>query len=539
MVNMTQNKKPNFLLIITDQHRADHVGCYGHPVIKTPHIDTIAARGRMFEKFYVACAICQPNRSTLMTGRMPSLHGVKHNGVPLDRRFNTFVDLMRVQGYKTALIGKSHLMNMTSNQARYGKPEPEDTKKPVPRNFQLAVPVDHENSYYDQEHPKNWGEKSNFEVELPFYGFNHVDLQTGHADGVGGDYNRWLETKYPNSQSLKGPENALTHDYTAAQAWRTAIPEELYPTSYITEKSIEYLEGHVKEGEGKPFFMMMSYPDPHHPFTPPGKYWNMYKPEEMSLPDSFFTNTAPPLNVAWAHQRREDGNQITNSQGLFAAADEQEVREVMALTCGMITMIDDSIGKVVKKLEEFGISENTVIIFTSDHGDLLGDHQLILKGPIHYNGLIRVPFIWADTPDRAEPGTSDALSGTIDIAQTILDRANFEPYYGIQGRSLLPEINGSEDQGPGSVLIEQEDQREYFGLKAPIRLRTLVTNRYRLTIYHGNDWGELYDLQSDPSEINNLWDDPQYTLTKLELLETLSRQQMALTDFGPLPTKLA
>ena len=211
----------------------------------------------------------------------------------------------------------------------------------------------------------------------------------------------------------------------------------------------------------------------------------------------------------------------------------------MALTCGMITMIDDSIGKVVKKLEEFGISENTVIIFTSDHGDLLGDHQLILKGPIHYNGLIRVPFIWADTPDWAKPGTSDALSGTIDIAQTILDRANFEPYYGIQGRSLLPEINGSEDQGPGSVLIEQEDQREYFGLKAPIRLRSLVTNRYRLTIYHGNDWGELYDLKSDPSEINNLWDDPQYTLTKLELLETLSRQQMALTDFGPLPTKMA
>ena len=105
---MTNPKRPNFLFIITDQHRADHLGCYGHPVLKTPNIDQIADRGRLFEKFYVACAVCQPNRSTLMTGRMPSLHGVRSNGIPLDKKQNTFVDLMRVQGYKTGLIGKSH-----------------------------------------------------------------------------------------------------------------------------------------------------------------------------------------------------------------------------------------------------------------------------------------------------------------------------------------------------------------------------------------------------------------------------------------------
>ena len=127
------------------------------------------------------------------------------------------------------------------------------------------------------------------------------------------------------------------------------------------------------------------------------------------------------------------------------------------------------------------------------------------KGPIHYDGLIRVPFIWADTPDRANQGTTAAVSGTLDLAQTFLDRAALEPYYGIQGRSLLPEIGGAEDQGPGCALIEQEDQRDYFGLAAPIRLRTFVTDRYRMTIYHGHDWGEIYDLQEDPSEINNLW----------------------------------
>ena len=532
-------KRPNFLFIVTDQHRADHLGCYGHPVLKTPHIDSIAGRGRKFDKFYVSCAICQPNRSTMMTGRMPSLHGVRHNGVPLNLQQNTFVDLMRSQGYRTALIGKSHLMNMEAKEPLYSKPELEVGKEPVPTGFELAIPVNHSAEIYQQEHPKNWLEDSSFEITLPFYGFEHVDLQTGHADQVSGDYTRWLESKHPNSKNLRGPDNALPHDYTAPQAWRTAVPEELYPSSYITEKSLEYLENHAANNMDDPFFMMMSYPDPHHPFTPPGKYWDMYKPEDMPVPDSFFSNTRPPQNVAWAHQRRDDGNQLTSGMGLFAASSEQEVREVMALTCGMITMIDDSIGKVLAKLNDIGIADNTVIVFTSDHGDLLGDHQLILKGPIHYDGLIRVPFIWADTPDRANQGTTSAISGTLDLAQTFLDRASLEPYYGIQGRSLLPEIGGSGDKGPGCVLIEQEDQRAYFGLEAPIRLRTFVTDRYRMTIYHGHEWGEIYDLQEDPSEINNLWDDPESADIKSNLMEGLARQQMSLTDYGPLPDKIA
>ena len=249
---MQNSDSPNFLFIITDQHRADHLGCYGHPVVQTPNIDSIADRVCRFDKFYVSCAICQPNRSTLMTGRMPSLHGVRHNGVPLDRRCNTFIDLMRVQGYQTALIGKSHLMNMTSVDPRYTKPEPQAGRVSTPKGFEEAVTVDHQHPFYDQEHPKNWNEKSEFEVSLPFYGFEHVDLQTGHADGVGGDYLRWLESKHPNSKSLKGHKNSIPHNYTASQAWRTAIPEELYPTSYITEKSLKYLDEMANRKDEKP-----------------------------------------------------------------------------------------------------------------------------------------------------------------------------------------------------------------------------------------------------------------------------------------------
>ena len=106
-------RQPNFLLIITDQHRADYLGCYGHALLKTPHIDSIAARGTRFDRFYVATPVCMPNRATLMTGRMPSVHGVRSNGVPLSLRSNTFVDALRAGGYATALVGKSHLQNFT------------------------------------------------------------------------------------------------------------------------------------------------------------------------------------------------------------------------------------------------------------------------------------------------------------------------------------------------------------------------------------------------------------------------------------------
>ncbi|NQV57658.1 MAG: sulfatase-like hydrolase/transferase [Rhodospirillales bacterium] len=535
---MSAGKKPNFLFIITDQHRADYLGCYGHPVVKTPNIDSIAARGCQFDRFYVASAVCMPNRSTLVTGRMPSVHGVRHNGIPLDRRAATFTELLREQGYRTALIGKSHLQNMGSLPPLMGRDEPEDGKTPAPEHLQGAVMADENTEFYGQETDANWQVGSDFKMKMPFYGFDHVDLCTGHGDQVGGHYTLWLEDRSPNSKNLRGADNALPHDYEAPQAWRTAIPEELYPTSYITENSLSYLDAHHADGGDDPFFMMMSYPDPHHPFTPPGKYWGMYDPEDMEIPASFHANSPPPPSVQWAWGKREDGSQNTGSQSLFAT-EEKHLKESMALTCGMITMIDDSIGQVLAKLNELGLTEDTIVVFTTDHGDLMGDHQLMLKGPIHYHGLIRVPFIWADVAGTKTAKNSSALSGTLDIARTILDRAGFEPYHGIQGRSLLPEIAGGPDGGPGSVLIEQEDQRGYFDLKPPARAHTLVTERHRLTLYHGLDWGEMYDLIDDPDEINNLWGDAAHSQAKAELLEGIARRQMAAVDLHPLPTTTA
>ena len=532
-------KRPNFLFIITDQHRADYLSCYGHPVLQTPNIDRLAARGRRFDRFYVANPVCMPNRATLMTGRMPSLHGVRHNGISLSLQANTFVDLLRVNGYRTALLGKSHLQNFGSQTPILRRAAPPPGRDLPPDDFAEALkPVPGEGRY-NQEQPASWEHDPDYRVDLPFYGYQHVDLCTRHGDLVGGNYVHWLDEHRSDADDLRGPGNALPHDHICPQAWRTAVPEELYPTSYISDMTLDFLDRHVADGAGAPFFAMMSFPDPHHPFTPPGKYWDMYRPEDMKLPDSFdHGNRPPPPHVAWALAERSAGTAVTDSQNAFAVY-KREALEAMALTCGMITMIDDAVGRALRRLEELGLAQETVVVFTADHGDFLGDHGLMLKGPAHYHGLIRVPFIWADTKEEAEPGICSALCGTIDIGATILDRAGIEPYNGIQGRSLLGLAAGETEPLYESVLIEDDQQRTYFGFDRPPRIRTLVTERWRMTLNHGVAWGELYDFVNDPDEMENLWDDAAHHAVKAELMETLARRQMELVDRSPLPTAVA
>jgi arylsulfatase A-like enzyme len=527
--------RPNFLFIITDQHRGDWLGCNGHPVQQTPHIDSIAARGRNFSRFYVANPVCMPNRSTLVTGRMPSAHGVRSNGIPLSRRYTTFIDLLRAQGWRTALLGKSHLMNMTGHAAIQKRPEPAPGMTPVPPGYEEAVRDPFGDWDYRQETPERWEKTTEAgKLDLPFYGFEHVDLCTGHGDQVGGQYYQWLRAQTPEADMLRDRTNQLPHDYVCPQAVRTAVPEELYPTHWVTERTLDWLD--AMKGSDAPFFASVAYPDPHHPFTPPGKYWGMYDPADMVLPPSYPNgdNRPVPSTVEWLRARRADGSAVLNSQTPFALS-ERELREAMALTCGMVQMIDDGVGRILKRLEENGMAENTVVIFTADHGDFMGDHGIILKGPIHYSGITRVPFIWADTPDRASAGANATLAGTVDIASTILERAGLEPYWGIQGRSLMPLMDGTEDSD-AAVIIEEDSQRAELGFNSPPRLHSLVTRDWRLSIYDGVAQGELYNLTDDPHEMTNRFDDPGYTAVKGELFERMARMRVALIDRAPLPT---
>jgi arylsulfatase A-like enzyme len=526
--------RPNFLLFITDQHRVDYLSCYGHPVLKTPHIDSIAARGTRFNRFYVATPVCMPNRSTLMTGRMPSVHGARSNGVPLPLHSNTFVEALRGAGYATALVGKSHLQNFTEFPGLIKRPAPRPGDQVLDASLAEARKPLPNDGPYDQEHPYRWQSGNAFDMALPFYGFEHVDLATAHGDHVGGHYYVWLRSHRPDADALRDRKNQLPHDYKCPQAYRTPIPEELYPTAYVAEKGCAWLDRYAKGDKSKPFFLMASFPDPHHPFTPPGRYWSMYRPQDMALPASFDHGNRPPArSVAWALAQRESGKALVTEQAAFAV-DEREAREAMALSCGMIAMIDDAIGRILGQLAANGLADDTVVIFTTDHGDYLGDHRLMLKGPAHFDGITHVPFIWAE-PGTRPARASDVLGGTLDIAATILDRARVQPYNGVQGESLLPAIHG--DGGPArrSMVIEDDQQRAILGHAMPPRLRTLITERWRMTINHGDPWGELYDLANDPHEMDNLFEDAAHRGVRGELMEELAYRQMELADRSPLP----
>ena len=528
-------KQPNFLLFITDQHRVDYLGCSGHPVLKTPNIDAIAARGTRFTRVYVATPVCMPNRATLMTGRMPSVHGVRSNGSPLALNSNTFVDALRAAGYATALVGKSHLQNFTDGPAIIKRPEAREGDQALGAEFAEARKPATPDGPYDQEHPARWQAGHDFALRLPFYGFEHVDLCTAHGDHVGGHYYTWLKSRRADADALRDRNNQLPHDYVCPQAIRTPIPEELYPTSYIADKSCDWIDRYAGGDRRHPFFLMASFPDPHHPFTPPGRYWSMYRPQDMVLPPSFDHGNRPLARpVAWALAQRESGTAVVTEQAAFAV-NEREAREAMALSCGMIAMIDDAVGRVLARLAARGLADDTIVIFTTDHGDFLGDHRLLLKGPAHYEGITHVPFIWAE-PGARPPRTTDVLAGTLDIAATILDRARVQPYNGIQGMSLVPAIAG-EESGPAreSMVIEDDQQRATLGFAAPSRMRTLVTARWRMTIAQSDPWGELYDLANDPHEMDNLFEDGGHRDVRARLMEELAYREMELADRSPLP----
>ena len=516
------SKRPNFVFFITDQHRADWLGCYGHPVVKTPNIDALAGSGTRFENFHVASPVCMPNRASLMTGRYPTVHGLRHNGCTLSQNANTFVDVLAKGGYHTAAIGKSHLQPFLDidikDPHRLETGPIEEAWKNDPRD-------------YGQEEPGRYDADGTYDFKTPYYGYQHVDMVTVHGDRCGGHYQQWFRDKAPDWRALHDDANQLPHNYTCPQAYRTPIPEELYPTAFIRDRAIDYLKG--REGEDQPFFTFISFPDPHHPFNPPGKYWDMYSPDdfEVTLPFEAYKNPTPPMQFLHDNWKNK-GKQASPQTAMMT--DNQSLKEAMALTAGMITMVDDAIGDVMTVLKDTGLYDNTVVCFNSDHGDYLGDYNMLLKGALPFRSVTRVPFIWSDPANR-DAKVETALSSTIDISSSVLARAELKPYAGMQGHDLFADgIADRED-----LLIEYNDGEPRIGFEKPARVRALINERYRLTIYRDQDWGELYDHQTDPDESCNLWDNPDYERVRAVLSLRLNHHLIAQMDDSPRATRLA
>lgn len=509
--------QPDFLVIMTDQHRWDWLGCNGHPVVKTPNIDRIASRGTSFDQYFVASPVCMPNRASFMTGRFPTVHGLRYNGCHLPIEAHTFVDVLRAGGYRTAAIGKSHLQPMIGRKV----PDKDDAG-PIAEAWAVN------DSLYEQEQPKQYLGEDPYDIPSPYYGYDHVDMVTHHGTEAGGHYRQWLRRTYP--EVAKDPMRGLPHNYTVPQALRPDMPEDAYSTFYIRDRAAEYLKDQA--GSEKPLFTFVSFPDPHHPFNPPGKYWDMYSPEEFELGTRYADHKVPPVPLATLRKDYEAGTPPAARTFSFMAS-EQHLREAMALTAGMITMIDDAVGEVLAALEASGRADNTVVIFTSDHGDYLGDSDLLLKGPWMRESITKVPLIWSDPANTAQPARSTALASTVDIAPSILARAGIAPFNGMQGRSFLPALCADPAEPRRDVMVEYNDANARQGYGSPARIRALITEDWTLIVAGGEAWGELYDRKADPHNIDNKWDDPEFADTKARLMERLLDCVIAQMDESP------
>ena len=337
--------RPSYILFITDQQRYDHLGCNGHPVLQTPNIDAMAAQGVNYDRFYVASPVCMPNRASLMTCRMPSSHGVRSLGVPLTHDNVTFVDLMRAAGYDTALIGKSHLQTVTDWPVQIEPPAYRDGFCAPPEELAVAIKSDLAGRPINTK-SSSFTKKMIRKCPLPFYGFRRLCLchcDTGSIRVAA--TSSYQKQHAPDVLPLKSRDVQFPHDYICPQAIRTKVPEEHYSTRFIADRTVEFLKS--REGNEKPFFLMVSFPDPHHPFTPPGKYWDMYKPEDMPVPHAYTANDwDPPDYVKIAERDRKNDPSLGQASGHTVAVSQREAQEARALTCGMIAMVDDAVGQI-------------------------------------------------------------------------------------------------------------------------------------------------------------------------------------------------
>ena len=485
-MSTSATRMPNVLLILTDQHRADHVGFAGNDEVRTPNLDALAAQSVVFERAYVANPICMPSRASLFTGVMPSIHGTRYNGIPLVWSANTFARVLRESGYRTGYFGKCHLQTLGALPGRMAE-------------WQDNVPID--DGYLDpnsaeiyewenrERHRRAW-------VDVPpdYYGFDTCRFIVDHADFCSGHYYQWLIAQGVDPEAIQGPAVALPYAGENDQLWRTAVPAELYPSTYVANETLDFLS----DSSNAPFFAVCSFADPHHPFTPPGPYFDAFEPAALTLPVSFHDPHADSMPQFQYMSRR--GGEIARGVLGFAPSADQ-CRDMLAKAYGMLALVDDCVGRVLA-----AIDRDTIVIFTSDHGDAFGDHGLMFKHGMHYDANTHVSLT-VRAPGVA-PGRVCSLVSILDVAPTVVELTGSRPYFGMQGVSLMPLLLGALESVRDSVLIEEQQLFAQVGTDVPIGMRTLITDEGRITHYQGFEHGDLFDHRSDSLEMENLWARP-------------------------------
>ncbi|GAA6196838.1 alkaline phosphatase family protein [Pseudophaeobacter arcticus] len=494
-------KRPNVLWIMADQLRFDYLSCYGHPHLHTPHIDALAKRGVQFNKAYIQSPVCGPSRMSAYTGRYVRSHGSTWNGMPLRVGEPTLGDHLREAGARAVLVGKTHMTADLEGMAWLGI-DPDSTIG-VSRSECGFDPFERDDGLHPDSARQKWSAYDDYLVENGFKSENPWgDFANSGLDENGERLSAWL---------LKN--SRLPAD----------VPEEHSETAYMTNRAIDFMT--EATADGRPWMCHLSYIKPHWPYIVPKPYHDMYGPEHVIAPvrSEAERDTDHPLMQAYLNAR------VCRS---FA---RDHVREhVIPAYMGLIKQLDDNLGRLFAWMEAAGLSENTIIAFTSDHGDYMGDHWMGDKD-FYHDVAAKVPLIIADP--RAEADASrgsicEELVEMIDLAPTFMNALGCEakPHI-IEGRDLTPILNGTEGFSRRYAISEHD----YHWSDMARALGVAQEHAHTVMIFDGR-WKfircegfrpVLFDLETDPQEVKDLGASEQ-----ADHIAVRARMEAALLDWA-------
>ncbi|MDP6354578.1 MAG: choline-sulfatase [Planctomycetota bacterium] len=455
-------QSPNILLIVCDQMTPFLTGAYGHPVVKTPNMDRLAREGVLFENAYSPCPVCAPARACMMSGTYTSVNGVFDNGAVLPSDMPTFAHYLTNAGYDTVLSGKMHFVGP------------------------------------DQLH----GFRKRLTTDIYGCDFRWVK-------------DAWIQIKESRGQNWQEIMGARTSFHSKGYIGDAVkVAEWHHHLSYDEEthlRSLEYLHAVGRDQNRQPFLLCASYHHPHDPFWPPQQYWDLYENEDIEIPE-------------FPEDLEEKCSMMDNWLNSYHGVKENDLRDPDSLRrmrrayYGLVTYIDDKIGELVASLDENGLTENTIVIFLSDHGDMLCEKEMVQKRTF-YEWSSRVPFI-IRIPDGTGAGTRAATPvSLIDLLPTLCDFAGVKDRMPCNGRSLLGLIDGSDRE---ERVVFSETHSEAVGVPCFM----VRKGKFKYIYIHGYE-DQLFDLESDPGEWNNLSGNPDFSGREDELRE------LVLDNFDP------
>ncbi len=455
------SQRPNIIFIITDQQRFDTIAALGFPFMETPNMDRLVNEGVTFTNCFITAASCAPARASLFTGYYPHTTGILKNA-DLWRR--SWIEQLAKSGYRCINIGKMHSY-------------PYNT----PLGFHERYVVENKDRYLEER----------------FY-FDEWDK----AIRIRGHVKQQREL-YRQRDDYR--------DALGAFDWN--LPEDLHSDMFVGEMACWWLES---KPITEPLFMEIGFPGPHPPYDPIPRYAESYLKKELPLltvSQQELDQQPEPLKVLRQHNQEVDHDSVV----LELNPTEQQRHRQRAYYLANVTMIDEKIGKILQTLETKGYLENSVVIFTSDHGDCLTDHGHSQKWTM-YDTITKMPLVvWS--PGRFAQGkTIDGLCQQMDIGPAILEMAQAEVPKGLEAKSLLPAIE-SKPWSPRDFVYAEQAQD---GILTGTQFMTMIRSTdWKLVHFLDEPWGQLFDLKNDPNEVINLWDQPDHIEKKRELLANL------------------